>query len=193
MSDWRVAPAIKALFAQANMLAPGRDKSRDGTIGDQAHAARKSDHNPDAAGWVYAGDLTNDDAAGIDCRQIAHQIVMRKDRRVKYLIHEGRMVSSYPTGDYPAWVWRPYRGINGHFGHLHVSVLPGWRNDTSPWWTPATPDEEDVMTPEQEAKLDKVLAFLDALTAKRRPDKQDVDPNRLSLADLYTQDERKHS
>lgn len=190
MTDWRVAPAVKALFSQANILAPTRDKSYDGTIGDARHRASKSDHNPTPAGWVLAGDLTDDDAAGIDCREIARQIVARRDRRVKYLIHEGRICSG-ANGPKP-WQWRPYSGPNRHVKHLHVSVLDQWRNDTSPWWTPAARDEEDEMTPDQEAKLDKVLAFLDALTAKRRPDKKDVDPERLSLADLYTQDERKH-
>lgn len=55
-----------------------------------------------------------------------------------------------------------------------------------------TPTSGDVMTPAQEAKLDRLLAMLDALTAPRRPDKTDADPQRLSLADLYSQDERKH-
>lgn len=55
-----------------------------------------------------------------------------------------------------------------------------------------TPTNGDVMTPAQEAKLDRVLAFLDALTAKRLPDKSDADPGRLSLADLYTKVEGDH-
>lgn len=58
--------------------------------------------------------------------------------------------------------------------------------------TRPTPTDGDDMTPAQEAKLDRVLAMLEALTAPRRPDKTDADPQRLSLADLYTQDERKH-
>lgn len=155
MSSWRVAPAIKVLFTEANLRAPSRSKAHDGTIGDQAHAARTSDHNPAADGYVYAGDLTDDDAAGIDCRALASQIVARKDRRVKYLISEGRMVSSYPVMKdgkvaHPAWTWRTYTGTNGHFKHLHVSVLPKWRNDTSPWWDApaAAPQEEDDMKTE---------------------------------------------
>lgn len=149
MSSWRVAPAAKALLKQADLIAPHRDRSRDGTIGDSSHAARRSDHNPTPDGWVYASDLTGDVRAGIDCREIARQIVARRDRRVKYLIHEGRMVSSYPATvngvRYPAWTSRPYNGPNGHFAHLHLSVVAQWRNDTSPWWTPsATSDEEEL-------------------------------------------------
>lgn len=188
MTSWRVAPAVLALFKQADLQAPKRDDDADGTIGDTSHAARKSDHNPDAQGWVYAGDLTDDDASGIDCREIARQIVERRDRRVKYLIHEGRMVSSYATSRYPAWTWRPYSGVNGHFKHLHVSVLPTWRNDTSPWWAPpATPDEEDdELTPDEKKMLKEVHEMLKAIGAPRRSDRADVDPMRISLADAYT-------
>lgn len=57
---------------------------------------------------------------------------------------------------------------------------------------PAPISEDDDMTPEQADRLERIEAMLDALTAKRRPDKTDADPERLSLADLYTQDERKH-
>lgn len=147
MSSWRVAPAVKALLQEANRRAPSRSKVHDGTIGDTAHSRRRSDHNPDEQGWVYAGDLTDDDAAGIDCRELARQIVARKDRRVKYLIHEGQIVSGN-AGPRP-WVWRAYSGANGHFKHLHVSVLAEHRNDTSPWWdpptTPASSQEDDIM------------------------------------------------
>lgn len=52
--------------------------------------------------------------------------------------------------------------------------------------------QEDDMTPEQDARLKRIEAFLDALTAKRLPDKSDADPGRLSLADIYTQDEKEH-
>lgn len=58
--------------------------------------------------------------------------------------------------------------------------------------TPTTSGDDD-MTPAQEEKLDRVLAFLDALTARRTPDKVDVDPGRLSLADLYTKVEGDHA
>jgi len=55
---------------------------------------------------------------------------------------------------------------------------------------PAHITKENDMTPAQEAKLDKVLALLTALVAPRRADKVDSDPGQLSLADLFTQDER---
>lgn len=154
LTSWRVAPAAHAVLRQANIVAPDRDRSSDGTIGDPAHSSRSSDHNPSSDGYVYAVDLTDDDASGIDCREIARQIVERRDRRVKYLISEGRMIRSYPLLKdgrvvTPAWTWTTYSGANGHFKHLHVSVLAKWRNDASFWWVPpapaATPTEEDDM------------------------------------------------
>lgn len=46
--------------------------------------------------------------------------------------------------------------------------------------------KEDVMSPEQSKKQDEIHKMLTQLTAPRKPDKKDVDPNKLSLADLYT-------
>ena len=51
MSSWRVARAIEQLFVELNAAAPKRSRLSDGTIGDAAHAARTSDHNP----WVVDG------------------------------------------------------------------------------------------------------------------------------------------
>jgi hypothetical protein len=92
--SWRVAPAVLAIFRQADLQAPDRNDASDGTISSSRHRQQNpnSDHDPDGAGWVYAGDLTDDDASGIDCREIARQIVARKDRRVKYCLVPGTRV-----------------------------------------------------------------------------------------------------
>ncbi|HKV33547.1 MAG TPA: hypothetical protein VJP89_04485, partial [Pyrinomonadaceae bacterium] len=50
---WRVAKSLLRLREQINELAPNRSKASDGTIGDAAHASRKSDHNP----WVKDGSI----------------------------------------------------------------------------------------------------------------------------------------
>ena len=57
---WRNTAAALKLREQVNARWPDRDKRSDGTIGDTAHAARKSDHNPDADGWVKALDIDAD-------------------------------------------------------------------------------------------------------------------------------------
>ena len=57
---WRLARSLETLRAQINALSPNRSKASDGTIGDAAHSARTSDHNPDGGGVVRALDLTHD-------------------------------------------------------------------------------------------------------------------------------------
>jgi hypothetical protein len=64
-------------------------------------------------------------------------VIARRDRRVRYLIYERRIVASYATSSVPAWTPRPYYGLNAHAHHLHVSVLDTKtaKTDTSPWFT----------------------------------------------------------
>lgn len=146
----RVSHAIDTLRSEINAAHPGRSKISDGTLGDTAHSARKSDHNPDANGIVHAIDVTvwdDTDADNVDdvAQPLAEFLRAKRDPRTKYVIHRGRMFSSYPTtsgGKYRApYEWGPYTGPNGHFHHVHVSV---YGDDGAPWGytgsaTPAPP------------------------------------------------------
>lgn len=136
---WRAAPSCKAVLDQANALWPTRSKASDGTIGDADHSSRTSDHNPTDEGWVNAVDITHDPANGCDAHRWAREVAARRDPRVKYLISNTMMCSSYAARGYAAWEWRPYTGVNGHFKHAHLSVhdTPTARNDTSPWFVGA--------------------------------------------------------
>lgn len=141
--SWRNCRATLALRDELDTLFPNRSKASDGTIGDAAHASRTSDHNPwvrDPAGIVdgvvTAIDLTDDDKSGADMAKVVTYLTqVSHDKRIKYLIHEGRIYSSYPVGGTPAWAARPYSGPNGHFHHLHVSVNsdPASFDDGRPW------------------------------------------------------------
>ncbi len=134
MANWRVAKSLDVILKQVNAQWPNRDKSSDGTIGDAAHAARASDHNPNAAGVVTARDITNDPAHGLVSRQLAESIIASKDERVKYIISNAQICSG--TGqNQPAWVWRPYSGINAHRQHVHISVKgdPAHYDNTALW------------------------------------------------------------
>jgi hypothetical protein len=51
---WRVAKSLLTLREQVDAMAPNRNKSSDGTIGDQSHRSRNSDHNPNADGVAVA-------------------------------------------------------------------------------------------------------------------------------------------
>jgi hypothetical protein len=57
MANWRPAESPVQLQSEANVVALNRSKTADGAIGDQAHAGRRSRHNPNSAGGLrsYTG------------------------------------------------------------------------------------------------------------------------------------------
>jgi hypothetical protein len=112
----RIAKSLDTLRAQVNIAYPGRSKSSDGWIGDAAHRARKSDHNPNQAGVVQALDITHDPAHGLDAGKLAQSLLDSHDERIKYVISNRRI------GYSSDWQWRPYSGTNAHTQHCHVSV-----------------------------------------------------------------------
>lgn len=154
-TGWRLAPCLVAMFEEADKRDPNRDRTSDGSIGDPAHAARTSDHNP-ADGWVCAADIDDDnDQANPGVDLLRAHLVAVKDQRVKYLIRNGTIWKAYPSNGLPAWAPQVYTGINDHSHHLHISV---WntaeaRNDVGPWWPPKTPappialPEDDMADP----------------------------------------------
>lgn len=129
---WRVAGSLLVLRDQINAAHPKRSKASDGTIGDPAHAASTSDHNPDAFGVVRALDLTHDPKNGLDAGDLAEQLRVARDPRIKYVISDRRIFAG-PDGPQP-WVWRPYRGSNPHTSHVHVSVVGYTSGDDSHRW-----------------------------------------------------------
>lgn len=132
---WKLAPALAALISDVNDQWPGRSKASDGTIGDAAHAARKSEHNPNREpgddvpdGYVTAADITSD---GIDAKRLIDAMI--NDRRTWYVIHKGRIRSrTYQFAD------RPYTGSNPHNGHIHISLNQNQRDcdDQAAWLAP---------------------------------------------------------
>lgn len=131
--SWTLAPALDQLFDDVNRLWPTRSKALDGTIGDAAHAARKSEHNPNREpgddvpdGYVTAADITK---AGADVARLLAALI--GDKRVWYVIHNGKIWSR--TYDFRE---RPYTGSNPHTGHVHVSLRQTRAacDDRSPWF-----------------------------------------------------------
>lgn len=127
--SWRVARSLDKLLAQINAYAPRRSKRSDGSIGDAAHSARKSDHNPDSRGIVHARDFTHDPRGGFDAHAYMRRLAKAGDRRIKYLISNRQIFN--PS---LARRWRPYAGANPHTAHAHVScVYSRLEDDTSAW------------------------------------------------------------
>lgn len=129
---WRLAKALEHLRDQVNAKYPGRSKASDGTIGDTAHSARKSDHNPDAGGVVRALDLTHDPRNGFDSYKFAEHLLHVQDPRLSYVISNGK-IGSGPRGPSPG-VWRKYTGANPHDHHVHISVVAGSLGDDARDW-----------------------------------------------------------
>lgn len=125
MANWRLAPALITLRNQVDSLHPGRSKASDGTIGDPAHQAKTSDHNPDRRGVVAAIDLTHDPKHGLDIQKLADALVASKDTRIKYIIANRRI---WENG-----VWKDYIGTNPHNKHLHLSVNAVNYDDAREW------------------------------------------------------------
>lgn len=127
----RSVESLKTLLAQINTLAPKRSKVSDGWIGDAKHASRHSDHNPEPDGTVDARDFTNDPNGGMDSQKLCDAIIASRDPRLSYIICNGKIISGR-KGPKP-WTPRKYSGANGHYHHIHVSVLDEGQDDKTPW------------------------------------------------------------
>jgi len=111
--SYHLAQSLKDLRAEIDKAHPGRDKSSDGWIGDTAHSARKSDHNPDysAGGVVRAIDV---DISDIDVNKLMG--ILKKDSRVEYFIYNSSIYGR------EKFAKRPYNGANPHNKHIHISI-----------------------------------------------------------------------
>lgn len=153
MSEWTLARSLVALRREADALWPDR-AGPDGTIGDTAHSARPSDHNPDARGVVRAIDISSSPTPDGDVADIiVTHIRQRRDPRVTYIIWQRRICNARSIGGAAPWAWRPYGGANPHTRHAHISVAGAPHGDDgSPWHL-----EEAVMPTAQEI-ADAILA-----------------------------------
>lgn len=135
MAAWKLSEAAVRLRREIDALFPGRDTTSDGSIGDSAHAARESDHNPDRDGWVRAIDVDEDlwgarfpDPAFANRLVRKLVAVAKTDKRLKYIIFEGFMWSEKTR-----WQKWAYGGSNQHEHHIHISFNPVGDEDGSPF------------------------------------------------------------
>lgn len=129
MAKWWLSEAAQTLRKQIDQKYPNRDKASDGAIGDAAHQARKSDHNPSATstppGVVRAIDIDAD----LDKKnkraawQLADALRLqaKKDGRILYIIFDGHITSG--TYRLTRWKWRKWTG-DPHRHHIHISFKP---------------------------------------------------------------------
>ena len=110
-----------------------RDRSSDGWIADARHMSQgTSDHIPAPdSGVVRALDVDRDVSGKPKpdlMPDIADQLrlLAKTDKRIKYLIFDAQIASAKS-----AWRWRPYKGINKHRHHLHISFTSKGDEDGS--------------------------------------------------------------
>ena len=118
---WRLAKSLETLRSQVNAAYPNRSKVSDGTIGDAAHAASASDHNPNRNGVVAALDLTHDPANGFDAHALAEHLRVNRHPNLRYVISNARI-----AGYWNNWQWE---ASSGHTRHAHISVGTHWVGD----------------------------------------------------------------
>lgn len=140
---WSLAPSLAAARDEANIIAPDRSRISDGTIGDAAHASRKSGHNPGARDLVHALDLTHDPVNHFDCHEMTRRVIERRDPRVLLIIWNDTIWRSYSRPKtasrpyLPEWMPEEYTGTNEHRHHAHFEIFQTVtaEQDLRPWFT----------------------------------------------------------
>jgi hypothetical protein len=128
----RLSKAGVQLREQLDDCYPDRNRSSDGWIGDARHSTRKSDHNPDADGWVRALDITaNLGSYPNEMHSLVEEMRKFGRKRLEYIIYDGKIASRKSL-----WRWRKYKGINPHTKHAHFSFRKSADLDNSFWNVP---------------------------------------------------------
>jgi hypothetical protein len=133
---WALAGTLAQLRLELVAGWPAVPWSAYGTIGDAAHQARHSDHNPDQRGYVRALDVPYTEHGGPPLELLAlllQKVGQAESRRLNpggYVIWNRRVASARSQ-----WNWTPYTGPSPHTDHLHVScsLLPPFYDLGNRW------------------------------------------------------------
>ncbi|MGW9196046.1 hypothetical protein [Micromonospora chersina] len=167
---WRVVRSLDRLHEQIRAkypraVPPATDPNSWGALADGAHSMT-SDHYPHyysalgATAVVTARDFPHAPELGLDFGEVAEDLRLSRDPRIKYVIFDGRMFSSYASGGYAPFTWRPYSGPDMHRTHGHVSsVHTAAADDPRDWQI----GEDDIM-----ATIDDLRSVLREELAKER-------------------------
>ena len=101
----------------------------DGWVADARHYRdnSRSDHIPDAEGWVRALDVSAQLGRDEQMHDLANQLRLhakRGDKRISYIIFDRRICSRILR-----WRWRKYSGSNPHQAHMHISFTKAGDRD----------------------------------------------------------------
>ena len=146
MPAWFLNAALTRFRNEVNSRWPRRDKTSDGTIGDAAHQATSSDHNPDPDGSVDAWDM---DVDGVDVQKVI--AVALKHESIQYVIYNRRITSrSWGLG-----TWRTYTGASPHTEHVHFNTRTSHEGSAKPWFPAVIPPP---VPPKKETQMYRLKA-----------------------------------
>jgi hypothetical protein len=82
---------------------------------------------------VDAIDVPHAPSRGADMAVLTEALRQSRDPRVKLVIFNGRIFSSYDHADGDPYTWRPYSGEDDHSKHAHIERTDSRRDDLRPW------------------------------------------------------------
>lgn len=153
---WVVTASLARLMADFRTTFPAKSRASDGTIGDTAHQAETSGHNPDdtpgskaeysdadSKAEVRAIDVDNTlrDPRGVTMEQVVQRLLATPaDRdRLMYVIYNRRIWRKKNS-----WRQETYTGSSPHTEHAHFSGDPA-SDENAAQWTSVTSFQEDTM------------------------------------------------
>ncbi|GAA1854675.1 hypothetical protein [Asanoa iriomotensis] len=167
---WFLNPALTRFRDEVNRRWPRRDKTSDGTIGDTAHQATNSDHNPDSDGSVDAWDMDVDGVDVAACKRAFQAHVA-----AYYWIHNDR-ICFRDEG------WQPrsyaYAGPNRnrHDKHVHWNSRQSHERSTKPWFTEVDVADADEIATEVIKRMGGLFGRVEA-TFTNRPTNPSSNPD----------------
>jgi len=155
----KLCKAGQQLREQIDDAFPDRDRTApEGWLGDARHAARVSDHNPDPVSQLvraydFNANLGSSEHEAFDLVDQL-RLLARSDKRISYIIFNGKIASWKRN-----YAFRPYKGINPHKKHFHISFTKLGDNDASMFRVPLLTGEPiNGATKSSRGKLGKILS-----------------------------------